>query len=147
VNRLRETGAVDFIACDSNKNVLFLIEVKDFSKKHPDVTMEELAERVGRKFRDTIAALVGSIHTTGDAKWDEFLESATNKSNQLQLIFLFQTRNPLKPRPKLELITLRDALAKKLIWLSARVQVVDLDSIQNIVPGLSVKKLKGFAQS
>jgi len=143
VLRLVPTKAVDFIGILSPKNCLFLIEVKDYRKKHPSATVDELANIIGAKCRDTIAGIMGAIHVTGDAKWDVFADRAVDKSIQIRIVFLYERRDGAS---KVHLTILTEAIKKKLDWLSQRVFVTSLDQIEDVVPGLKVKNLTGAGQ-
>jgi hypothetical protein len=138
----RGTKAVDILG--SQDGQLYFIEIKDFreyriqnkSRLHDG----DLAVEVALKVRDTLAGLVGTIHTHGSPIWHTWAGSVF-KTRPKVLLWLEEDIDPDAVRKRGHAApSLVDTLGNKLRWLNPHVMVKN-QRLSRPVPDLEVGNL------
>ena len=147
--KVPETKSIDFVGFNESKNILLFIEVKSFrgygdrtniqrlTGENDDITVE-----VAQKVRDSLAAIIGSArHSTNlPDKWKKYIDHL-NKEKKLKVIAWVEldvsTENLLK-RANFNIGTRRNALRKRLTWLTSDIQILNTKSYNNELEGMEV---------
>ncbi len=121
------TKAVDFVAIREGEP--YLIEVKDFREhriENKDRVRDDLAVEVAFKVRDTLAGLVGAVHTGDKAVWPPLVAPILRRAPNVMLWLEHDDDAPERRGDRARRIsTLEDTLKRRLRWLSPHVSVTN----------------------
>ena len=155
IEGLSGTKAVDFVGLLGGS--LYLIEVKDFrgyriaNKKR--IRNGDLAVEVARKARDSVAGLIGALHTSGEpAEWRPFVRALAKHDNSPRVVlWLEEDRHGPSPvfekRRKSGASVLIQQLKNSTKWLTTKVVVASRQTRHKEPPSLSVGSLRGAGQT
>lgn len=141
-----ESKAIDF--CGSSRNLVLLLEVKDFRARRIDAKERfngPLAVSVAQKMRDSVAGVLGEhrrLAASTGPPFDACSQNLVTGGDVLAVLFLQTDRNPPQKRKAL-LTTVLKLLKHKMRWAGVRVLVVDIDTYSSAIPGLTVTSLPG----
>jgi hypothetical protein len=121
-----DSAAVDFLAVSAAGDLVWLVEVKDFTLKAPDSAKGPLWAIITRKVRDTLAGVLAGAHQAGNPEERAVFARAVTSA---QIRVAFHCERP-KHKSKLfanlpDAADLRQKLRQTLRAVDSKVLVVD----------------------
>lgn len=154
INRqISETKSVDFIGFNHMRNILLFVEVKSFrgygnrtniqrlTGENDDITVE-----VAQKVRDSLAVIIGGARNSTNLPdtWKKYVDHISQKKNLKVIAWVeldVSTENFLD-RAKANMNVRKQALRKRLTWLTSDVQILNTKNYNNDIEGMEVSIAK-----
>lgn len=129
--KLQSSKAVDFLAYDTVKEIMYLIEVKNFRDAEVENkdrlkldSRESLALEVSLKVRDTLSCCVGASLHHSEEEITYFFDVLASGNVKVKVILFLEGRFK---NPTQVFTAQRDRMKKQLSWLTTQVSVENIE--------------------